>query len=113
MYEAVREARDFAEKKVGILRRVMNRKRDNERKTEMTDPKYMRSGLPFAVGKTVEELGELNAALGKTLRWGWDSYNPELPPAERETNLVWVKREIADVRGALDNLERELAKEFD
>lgn len=113
MYEAVREARDLAEKKVGILRRVMNRKRDNERKKEMTDPKYMRPGLPFAVGKTVEELGELNAALGKTLRWGWDSVNPELPQDERETNLVWVRREIEDVRGALDNLERELAKEFD
>lgn len=29
----------------------------------MTDPEYMRPGLPFAVGKTVEELGELSAAL--------------------------------------------------
>lgn len=78
----------------------------------MTDPKYMRQGLPFAVGKTVEELGELSAALGKTLRWGWHSENPELPPHERETNLVWVKREIQDVRGALDNLEAEIAKEL-
>lgn len=69
----------------------------------MTDPKYMRPGLPFAVGKAVEELGELQSALGKTLRWGWTSVNPELPPADQETNLVWVKREIADVRGALDN----------
>ena len=78
----------------------------------MTDPKYMRPGLPFAVGKTVEELGELGAALGKTIRWGWDSVNPDLPPHQQETNLVWVRREIEDVRGALDNLERELAKEF-
>lgn len=78
----------------------------------MTDPKYMRPGLPFAVGKAVEELGELQSALGKTLRWGWESVNPELPPAEQETNLNWVQREIADVRGALDNLEREIAKEF-
>lgn len=74
----------------------------------MTDPKYMRPGLDFAVGKTVEELGELQSALGKTLRWGWNSYNPELPPAERERNSDWVRREIADVRGALDNLEREM-----
>lgn len=78
----------------------------------MTDQKYMRPGLPFAVGKTVEELGELSAALGKTLRWGWMSVNPDLPPHVQETNLVWVKREIEDVRGALDNLERELNKEY-
>ena len=74
----------------------------------MTDPKYMRPGLDFARGKAVEELGELQAALGKTLRWGWLSVNPELPPSERETNLDWVRREIADVRGALDNLEKTL-----
>lgn len=74
----------------------------------MTDPKYMRPGLDFAVGKAVEELGELQAALGKTLRWGWKSYNPELPKAQRETNEEWVRREIADVRSALDNLEHEL-----
>lgn len=74
----------------------------------MTDPKYMRQGLDFAVGKAVEELGELQAALGKTLRWGWDSYNPELPPAQRESNAAWVAREIKDVRQALDNLEREM-----
>lgn len=74
----------------------------------MTNPKYMRPGLPFAVGKSIEELGELQAALGKTLRWGWDSVNPELPPAEQETNEAWVKREITDVRLALANLEKEM-----
>ena len=74
----------------------------------MTQARYMRPGLPFAVGKAVEELGELQAALGKTLRWGWDSWNPELPTCDRETNEAWVRREIADVRDALDNLEREM-----
>lgn len=74
----------------------------------MTQQKYMRPGLDFARGKTIEELGELQAALGKSLRWGWESYNPELPPEQRETNAEWVRREIADVRGALDNLEREM-----
>lgn len=73
----------------------------------MTNP-YMRSGLPFAMGKAVEEAGEFLAAMGKTMRWGWDSYNPELPPAQRETNAEWVRREIADLRGALDNLETEM-----
>jgi len=75
----------------------------------MTDPRYMRPGVSFAVGKAVEELGELQAALGKTLRWGWLSYNPEIPVTlPRETNVAWVRREIADVRKALDNLERNL-----
>lgn len=78
----------------------------------MTDPKYMRPGLDFARGKAVEEMGELQAALGKSLRWGWESANPELPMHKRETNIVWVRREIDDVRGALDNLEKELDAEF-
>jgi hypothetical protein len=78
----------------------------------MTDPKYMRPGLDFARGKAIEELGELQAALGKSLRWGWLSANPELPIHQRVTNVSWVRDEMADVRDALDNLERELDKEY-
>ena len=78
----------------------------------MTDPRYMRRGLDFAVGKAVEEMGELSSALGKTLRFGWEGGNPELPPEKRETNAAWVRRELADVRGALDNLEREASAEL-
>lgn len=74
----------------------------------MTDPKYMRPGLDFAVGKATEEAGEFLAAIGKTLRWGWASHNPDLPPSQQETNARWVKREMQDLRGALDNLEREM-----
>lgn len=75
----------------------------------MTDPRYMRPGLDFAMGKAVEEAGEFLAAMGKTMRWGWDSYNPELTPEERERNEDWVRREMADLREALNNLEREMA----
>lgn len=74
----------------------------------MTDQKYMRPGLSFAVGKAIEEAGEFLAALGKSQRWGWYSFNPELHYTKRETNEAWVRREIADLRGALDNLEREM-----
>ncbi len=74
----------------------------------MTDQKYMRPGLGFAQGKAVEEAGEFLAAMGKTQRWGWDSFNPELPAEQRETNAAWVRREMADLRGALDNLERKM-----
>ena len=78
----------------------------------MTDPKYMRPGLDFARGKAIEELGELQAALGKSLRWGWTSSNPELPMHQRVTNVAWVRDEIRDVRDALDNLEKELDREY-
>lgn len=74
----------------------------------MTNQKYMRPGLDFARGKAIEEAGELLAALGKSLRWGWNSANPELPIGDRETNAAWVRREMDDVRGALDNLEMEM-----
>lgn len=108
----------------------------------MTDPRYMRPGVEFAVGKVVEEIGELQselaktqndlgklqAALGKTLRWGWEGVNPELPPSEQESNLLWVRRELQsvrlrlnepgvaremrDVRDAVGNLENEIHKNF-
>lgn len=51
----------------------------------------------------VEECGEVMAAAGKTLRWGLDSYNPEVPVSERETNQEWLLREIADLELAIAN----------
>lgn len=72
----------------------------------MTDPRYMRDGTDFAIGKLIEELGELQAALGKMLRWGPDSVNPELPPNLQETNRDWIDREIEDVLAAIANYQR-------
>lgn len=74
----------------------------------MSDPKYMRPGLEFAIGKAVEETGEFQQAIGKTIRWGWASFNPELPETERETNAAWVQREMRDLREALEHLEVEM-----
>lgn len=74
----------------------------------MSASKYIRHDYQHSFGHLVEESGELIAALGKTLRWGPDSYNPELPPEQRETNADWVRREIADLRGALDRFEAAL-----
>lgn len=71
---------------------------------------YIRPGLSFAVGKVIEEAGELQASLGKTIRWGWHSKNPELPPADQVTNRDWVLAEIRDARFALDRLEHEIRK---
>jgi hypothetical protein len=72
------------------------------------NPEYLRPGFEFALAHAIEEAGEFLAAVGKTKRWGRLSVNPELPPAEQETNEAWMVREIADLRGALDRLEREM-----
>ncbi|MDF7776894.1 hypothetical protein P1X14_16675 [Sphingomonas sp. AOB5] len=76
----------------------------------MTDPRFLRTGdVHFAMAHAAEEAGEMLAALGKSLRWGLESVNPLLPPAEQETNREWLEREIGDLRGALDRLDAELA----
>lgn len=78
----------------------------------MSDPKYIREGdVHFALAHAAEECGELVAALGKTLRWGLQSYNPELPESERETNEAWVRREVADTQASLRRLIYELDRE--
>lgn len=61
------------------------------------------------VAYLIEECGELLAALGKSLRWGLDSVNPELPVQDQETNQEWVLREIDDVERAL-NLVRDVLR---
>ena len=53
----------------------------------------------------VEECGEVLAAAGKSLRWGLDSCNPELPVQQRETNRAWLLREITDLELAISNVK--------
>lgn len=91
----------------------------------MADPRFIRTGdVNFALAHASEECGELMvevgglvAAIGKTQRWGLDSVNPLLPPAEQEANRDWVRRqidgvrrEVSDLIGALDRLEAELSR---
>jgi len=76
----------------------------------MTDPKYIRPGVPFALSHVVEECGEVLAAAGKCQRWGMDSVNPELPPEDQETNRDWLSRELDDLEGAIGRLRKELAQ---
>jgi hypothetical protein len=78
------------------------------RRKNRMDPRFLRPGFGFALAHAIEEAGEFIAAAGKTGRWGRDSYNPDLPPEQRETNEEWVKREMRDLRHALDRLEVEL-----
>ena len=57
------------------------------------------------IGHFVEESGECLAAIGKAIRWGVDSYNPELAPEQRETNRQWFLREVSDLEVALMKLK--------
>lgn len=71
-------------------------------------PQYMPKTLPATLGYLVEECGEVLAAVGKTQRWGPDSFNPELPETDpyhvtggRETNRQWILREMRDLSLAI------------
>jgi hypothetical protein len=57
-------------------------------------------------GYLIEECGELMAAAGKTLRWGEDSFNPEIPAEQREDNIDWLLRELKDLKGAIRRFEK-------
>jgi hypothetical protein len=72
------------------------------------DHKYYPRTSRQKLGYLVEECGEVMAAVGKTLRWGLESSNPELPPEERETNRAWILRELKDLRQAIALVEEAL-----
>ena len=75
--------------------------------------KYRPRTFPQKLGYLVEELGEVQAAVGKSIRWGIDSYNPELPPEAREMNGDWVLRELADLEGAIAMAKEALKVELE
>jgi NTP pyrophosphatase (non-canonical NTP hydrolase) len=68
---------------------------------DIMQEKYRPKTLPQKLGYLVEEMGEVQAAVGKSIRWGLDSYNPELPQDERELNGDWILRELKDLEGAI------------
>lgn len=72
---------------------------------------YIRNDFDSILGHLVEECGEVLAAAGKTLRWGPDSYNPELPKDQRETNINWLKREINDLKSVIARAEEYIFEE--
>ena len=43
--------------------------------------------------------------MGKTIRWGLDSVNPELPIEQQETNKEWLIRELVDLQNAIKIVE--------
>lgn len=62
------------------------------RSTAREGPQYEPKTFEQTLGYLIEEAGEVLPAAGKTLRWGHESVNPELPPEEQETNAAWLKR---------------------
>lgn len=60
-------------------------------------------------GYLVEECGEVLQAAGKTMRWGENSTDPTIPLNCRITNAEWLRREMKDLRGAIDRMEAFLA----
>jgi hypothetical protein len=63
---------------------------------------YIPKTLGAKLGWLVEECGEVLAAVGKTLRHGVDSCNPELPRGSAELNGNWILRELDDLKFAAD-----------
>jgi hypothetical protein len=73
-------------------------------------PEYEPKTKRQILGYLTEECGEVLAAVGKTLRWGLYSYNPELSEEQRELNKDWILRELKDLRGAIDRAEKMLTE---
>ena len=63
-------------------------------------PEYAPKTTAAKLGWLVEEMGEAQAAIGKTLRHGLGSFNPE-PGSDRELNGDWILRELRDVEHAI------------
>lgn len=72
---------------------------------------FLQKGFNKQLSHLIEECGEVLAAAGKLQRWGRDSFNPLLPEEERETNIDWLKRELADLKQAISRLEVTMERE--
>ncbi len=71
----------------------------------MSDPRFLQDVFDKQLAHVVEECGEVLAAIGKTQRWGRFSVNPLVDEKLQETNQAWLKRELKDLREAIDRLE--------
>lgn len=69
---------------------------------------YMPKTTGQKLGYLAEECGEVLAAVGKTIRWGTESYDPTVGVNLRETNAEWILREIQDLKLAIKIVENDL-----
>lgn len=75
------------------------------------NPKYIKTDINSCLAHLIEETGEVLSAVGKIQRFGLNSFNPELPPEERETNFDWLCREINDLEQSIIRLKIALNNE--
>ena len=68
---------------------------------------YKPRTLTQKLGYLIEECGEVLSAVGKAQRWGLESFNPELPDEEQETNADWIRRELKDLKRAIRFVEKD------
>lgn len=70
----------------------------------MTDipERYGSTSREQAAAHIIEECGEVLAAGGKAIRFGWQAVNPEIPVSDQETNLDWFERELKDLERAIE-----------
>lgn len=69
---------------------------------------YVPEQLWEKIGYLVEECGEVQQAIGKSMRWGLESCNPELTAVDRETNREWILRELKDLISAAKMVDEAL-----
>lgn len=77
----------------------------------MVDHRFLQTGFDKQLSHVIEECGEVLAAAGKLQRQGRYSVNPLLPVAEQETNDMWLRRELHDLKGAVVRLLDTIAAE--
>jgi hypothetical protein len=73
------------------------------------DAKYLPKSLSEALGWLVEEAAEVQAEVGKCIRFGLWSWDPREPV--REYNRDAILRELKDLRVAIDAAESWLDRE--
>ncbi len=76
----------------------------------MLKQKYWPKTQKQKLGYLIEECGEVMAAVGKTLRWGLESTNPESKAMRPETNRDWVLRELDDLELAIKLVRESLTQ---
>jgi hypothetical protein len=62
------------------------------------------------IAHAIEEAGEFIQAAGKTLRFGYNSVNPDLPKGEQIKNIDWLMSEVLDAKQALERLQASYEK---
>ena len=75
-------------------------------------PEYKPETEEQILGYLIEECGEVIHACGKTVRWGMDNFNPELPEDKQEQNWQWICRELKDLKRSIRLFEEFLKDNY-